>query len=343
MKAAVLTDWKKIEIKEVPKPDISNEECLIKVKYAGICGTDLHIYEGNHPTAKPPVILCHEFLGTIEEIKTDKYCGLKKGDRVVVEPLISCMECDACINGNLQVCRSLKLLGIHTNGGFAEYVKAAAKKVIKVADIVPDEIAALAEPFAVGFHVNQQAGVKIGDNVLVIGGGPIGITIGMVAREAGVNDVVFSEINPDRIKLLKEFGFNNIINPVEEDAMEKVKEYAGIKGFDIVYEVTGTKSGIALALDACKIRGTVLQAGIPGKAPEVQLVKVIFKELKLIGSRNYSFEHFVKGVKTIEKIVEDKKYDLSKLISDIRPLEKVEEAIVDVKNGKNLGKVLIKL
>jgi threonine dehydrogenase-like Zn-dependent dehydrogenase len=114
MKAAVMAEWGKIDVKDVQVPEPGEEECLIKVRYAGICGTDLHIYEGHHPTAKTPLIPGHEFVGTIERINSKRQTALRVGDRVVVEPLISCGTCEACREGNVHVCRSLKLLGIHT-------------------------------------------------------------------------------------------------------------------------------------------------------------------------------------------------------------------------------------
>ena len=342
MKAAVLTEWGKIEIQEVDIPDISKDECLIKVKYTGICGSDLHIYKGLHPTAKAPVILGHEFTGTVEAVDSVNYPDLQKGDRVVVEPLISCGVCEACRSGNPHVCRNLKLLGIHTNGGFAEFVKVPTKKVIKISENIPDRIAALTEPFAVGFHVNQRAGVRNGDNVLVIGGGPIGIIVGMVASISGAARVVFSEVKEERIEQIKSFGFD-VINPVSEDAMARVDMLTASEGFDVVFEVSGSQQGLLFATKSCKIRGTIVPVGFPGKVPEFDVMKVIFKELNVVGSRVYTFDDFTKTTLMLEKIISKKLFDLDQLISDTCILENLEEAIISMKEGKNLGKILIKI
>ncbi|MFC5652856.1 zinc-binding dehydrogenase [Paenibacillus solisilvae] len=341
MRAAVLTNWENIEIKDVPIPEIGEEECLVKVRYTGICGTDLHIYGGHHPTAQAPVILGHEFVGTIERIQTKYPTNLKPGDRVVAEPLISCGICEACKEGNWHVCRSLKLLGIHTNGGFAEYMKVSVDKVIKVDDRLSDRVAAMAEPFAVGFHVNQRAGVKNGDRVLVIGGGPIGLIVGLVAREGGAAEVAFSEINPIRIEQVKSFGFTSVINPVEEDAAARAAELTAGEGFDVVIEVSGSQAGLLFATQACRIRGTVVFVGFPGKVPQVNVLQGIFKELTMVGSRVYTFSHFQKTVKLLENMAAAKQYDLENLISDVCPLDKLGESIQTMKEGKNLGKILI--
>lgn len=343
MKAAVMTNWGNIEIQDVPVPELGDDECLIKVLYTGICGTDLHLYEGHHPTAKAPLIPGHEFVGTIERINTSRPTSLQAGDRVVVEPLISCGTCEACREGNVHVCRSLKLLGIHTNGGFAEYLKASLDKVIKIDDGISDQIAAMTEPFAVGYHVNRRAGVKQGDRVLVIGGGPIGLIVGLVARENGASQVAFSEINPARIEQVRSFGFTDVINPAAEDAAARVGELTSMEGFDIVIEVSGSQAGLLFTTQACRIRGTIVFVGFPGSTPQVNVLQGIFKELTFVGSRVYTLEDFHNTVKLLGGMAADGRLDLEKLISDVCPLERLESSIHTMKEGKSNGKILIQL
>ncbi len=342
MRAAVLTEWEKIVIQDVDTPEISGNECLIKVKYAGICGSDLHIFGGHHPTAKAPVILGHEFVGIIERIDTGKYPHLKKGDRVVVEPLISCGSCEACRAGHHHVCRSLKLLGIHRNGGFAEYISVPAEKVISISDSISDEIAALTEPFAVGFHVNARAGVKNGDNVLVIGGGPIGLIVGIVASISGAAKVIFAEVKQERIDQIRSFGFG-VIDSRKEDVISEVGSNTGGEGFDVVFEVSGSQQGLGLAVQACKIRGTIVPVGFPAKVPEFDIIKVIFKELRVVGSRVYTLEDFRKTTVMLEKLILNRSFEIDRLISDEYPLENLQEAILSMKQGRNLGKIMIKI
>ncbi|MDF2921832.1 MAG: zinc-binding dehydrogenase [Paenibacillaceae bacterium] len=340
MKAAVLKEWQQVQVQDVPVPQLGEEEVLIKVKYAGVCGSDVTIYKGKHPTARTPVILGHEFTGTIVQVNSGKRTDLKPGDRVVVEPLISCGECAACRAGNWHVCRTLKLLGIHTDGGFADYVKAPAAKVIKLKDSISDRVAALTEPFAVGFHVNQQAGIKAGDKVLIIGGGPIGMVIGIVAKRCGAEKIVFTELNDARIEIIRSFGFE-ALNPTRDDVSALSAELTGGAGYNVVFEVSGSQPGVVSATELCGIRGTVVLVGFPHKSPEVDVLKVIFKELNLVGSRVYTFEDFTRTVRMLEELVETKQYDLERLISDTMPVEKAEDAIQQMIRGENLGKILL--
>lgn len=340
MKAAVLTAWNQIEQQDIPVPEIKAGECLINVICAGVCGSDVYIYGGHHPTAVTPLVLGHEFVGVVEDIKPTKPTDVSVGDRVVVEPLISCGACEACREGNWHVCRSLKLLGIHVNGGFAEHIKVSADKVIKISDSVPDRIAVLTEPFAVGFHVNRRAQLKNSDTALIIGGGPIGLIVGMVAKVSGASQVVFSEINPARIELIRAFGFH-AMNPTEEDPAAHINELTNNAGFDVVFEVSGSQPGILLATQACKIRGTIVPVGFPAQKPEFDVLQVIFKELTLIGSRVYTFSDFKKTVKMLENIVVNSLFDVEKLISDSYSLAEFETAIRKMKAGKNRGKILI--
>ncbi|MBC8080757.1 MAG: alcohol dehydrogenase catalytic domain-containing protein [Gorillibacterium sp.] len=340
MKAAVLNQWEQIEIVDVPVPVLGDEEVLIKVKYSGVCGSDVTIYKGSHPTAKTPVILGHEFTGVVERVNSTKRHDLKQGDRVVVEPLISCGDCAACRAGNWHVCRSLKLLGIHSNGGFADYVKVPAAKVIKLKDSINDRVAALTEPFAVGFHVNQRAGTKAGDKVLIIGGGPIGLIVGIVAKRCGAERVVFTELNEARIDIIKSFGFE-AINPTQEDVAALSSEITEEAGYDVVFEVSGSQVGLLSATDLCAIRGTIVFVGFPHKRPEFDVIKTIFKELTIVGSRVYTFQDFTRTVRMLEEIVETKQYDLERIISDTMPLEKAGEAIKKMIRGENLGKILL--
>jgi 2-desacetyl-2-hydroxyethyl bacteriochlorophyllide A dehydrogenase len=338
MKAAVLTEWKHIELQDIPVPEIGEGECLIRVKCASICGSDVHIYEGHHPTAVTPLVLGHEFVGVVEEIKPQGPTDVAVGDKVVVCPLISCGVCEACQEGNWHVCRNLKLLGIHINGGFAEYVKVPADKVIKVNDTLPDRIAALTEPFAVGFHVNQRAGLSIGDTALVIGGGPIGLIVGMVAKMSGAAQVIFSEINPARVEMIREFGFT-AVNPTEEGAIARISELTEDIGFDIVFEVSGSQAGLLMATQTCRIRGTIVPVGFPASKPECDILQVIFKELTIIGSRVYSFDHFKRTTKILEGIT--KLFDVDKLIYELRSLDELETSFQTMKEGENRGKILI--
>ncbi len=339
MKAALLKTWTDMEMKDVEKPQINEKEALLKVIYGGVCGSDITVYKGLHPTATAPVVLCHEILATIEELPPSYTGCFKVGDKVTVNPVIECGVCPACVNGYGNVCGSLKLLGIHENGGFAEYTKAETKRLVAVDTSISDEVLSLSEPFAVGYHVNHRSGIRAGDNVLIMGAGPIGIVVAMVAKEFGANRVVISEINEERIKMVQSFGFETV-NPLKVDLVETSKEMTNGLGFDIVYEVSGSKAGVMAMADCCRVRGTLMSLSLAGIPYEFPIGKVSFKEMTLVGSRLYSQDHFERGVALLPSMA--KKYDLAKLVTEIMPLDDVQKAIDMMQKGENLGKILIK-
>ena len=190
MKASVLTDYGKIEYTDIPDPQPGDDEALIRVAYSGVCGTDVHVYQGHHPAGIPPVIMGHEFSGTIVEVGKNNKKGLKKDDRVVVQPFLSCGICDLCITGRENVCADLKIFGIHIDGSFAEYVKAPVQRIHLIPKGMDFKLAALIEPLAVAFHDVRSSGLNVGQGVLVIGGGPIGLLIAAVARTAGASRIL---------------------------------------------------------------------------------------------------------------------------------------------------------
>jgi len=194
MKAAYYAQKQNIELVDLDLPKPKKDEALIRVKYAGICGSDLHVYHGAHPTAKFPVIPGHEFVGELVELGEDAVTDIKPGEIVVAQPFSSCGVCEACISGNDNVCRDLKLLGAHKDGCFAEYVTVQAKKMYRIPGGVDLKLAALTEPLAVAVHDVRNSGLKVGQTALIIGGGPIGIFIAMVAQLAGAQ-VYISEVS----------------------------------------------------------------------------------------------------------------------------------------------------
>ncbi len=339
MEAMLLKEWGNMVKTDVEKPKAQNGQIVIKITFAGVCGSDVTVYSGKHPTATAPVILGHEILGVIEEIGTGVSEEFKLGDKVTVNPLISCGVCEACLGGHKHVCKTLKLLGIHENGGYAQYAVANADMVVKVSEDIDDKVAALAEPFAVGYHVVSRSELKVGQTALVIGGGPIGTVIAVVARAAGASRVVISEPNDARRSLAESLGFE-VVNPIKEDVSKRFCDLVGPNGFDVVFETSGSKAGILLTTVACKIHGTIVPLSLSGAPVEFCLGSVSFKEQRVVGSRVYPYLDFVSGVRLLEKL--SKTEDLSKLVSDILPLSEAQKAMDYMINGTNTGKILLK-
>lgn len=342
MKANVLTDWEKLNLLEIQKPIPQKGEVLIKVLYGGVCGSDVTVFHHRHLTATVPRIMCHEILGIVEEINTDAPVSYGVGDRVVVHPLQDCGVCDACLDGNFHVCKDLKIMGLHIDGGFAEYVCAQDKRVFPVADDIPDKVAILIEPMAVGFHACSRAEVLPGENVLIIGGGPIGICCAVCARYFGASKVVIAELNPERLELIQSFGFD-VIDSGKQDLYTAVAEMTNGDGFDKVFEASGSNSGALALASVTKIRGVAVLVGIPSLPREYQTNKMVLKEVSISGSRVHTLKDFERAVEMVHKLYRSEGFAFERLISAEFELGELEEAIHLQESGTNNGKILIRI
>ena len=340
MKAAWLKDWKNVSCEERPMPVIGPGEALVRVKYAGVCGSDLHVYNGHHATAIKPVVMGHEFSGEIAEVGEDGRHRLNPGDRVVVQPFTACGVCDTCVQGRDNVCRQLKILGIHIDGCFAEYVKVPQKKVYKIPDNVSFRLASLTEPLAVAVHDVRRSRLAVGETALVIGGGPIGLLIAMVARFAGASRVVISEPNKYRIGIAQSMGFE-VIDPLTPGAEQAMMAMSDGEGYDVVFESSGTMPGSALMTRAAKIVGRVIVVGIPRTKPEVDIGAIFAKELDVLGVRIHSQLSFAAAVDVLGK--GDLATELESLITHEFALADIRKAIEFSQEDDEHIKVVLKV
>ena len=342
MKAAVIEEFNCIEMKEVPEPKLGYDEALLKVEYAGICGTDVHIFEGHHKQSKPPLIPGHEFVGRLVKVNTDKPIDFKIGQRVVAQPLTGCGKCELCIQGRDNLCVDLNIFGVHSNGCFAEYIKVPLRKVYAISENIDPKVVALVEPLAVAMHDVRRSKLTVGQSVLVVGGGPIGILIAMVAKLSGASKVVISEINENRIKFTEDMdmGFE-MINPLKNDMDSKIKELTDNMGFDVVYEVSGVQAGADLMTKAAKTGGTIMMVGIPVKSYIVDTGAVTLKELKMEGVRIHAQINFAAAVEVIKNNVFNEK--LKRLITNEFNIADIKEAMEFSIKDKDHFKVLLKM
>ena len=338
MKAAVLKNWLDLELCDIPVPVPGENEALIKVKRAGVCGSDITVYRGKHMTATVPTVLCHEILGTIESLPEDYDGKFKLGQRVLMNPIISCGKCAACQRGLPWVCENLKLLGIHVDGGFAEYTKVGVDKLVALDEDIPDEVAILGEPFAVGQHVMVNSQVQKGDKIFISGGATVGLYIAVFAKAAGAGRVIISEINEPRRKFVESMGIETI-NPTETDAMDLMREVTDGHGFDIVYDTSGAPSCVLQMPDLCRCGGKMLSLGLSGDAYPIVIGKVSFKEIKLIGNRLYSQEDFEQGVRFLED--NWREMHLDRMVTDRLGLSEINKAIQMMLDGTNICKIII--
>lgn len=329
MKAIVYHGSNNVSLDNVPVPEIKANEVLIKVHYAGICGSDLNIYVGAHPRAKAPLVPGHEFSGVIEEGNGH----FAKGTKVTVRPLISCGHCYACESGNSHVCASLKLYGIDTDGGMAEYVKVPADVVHVLPDNMPMTIGAFVEPLAVGVHAVSRAKMQAGDSVVVFGAGTIGFCVASVAAACGAKQVIIVETNPFRLGLAKEAGFI-AINPADTNVVDKVLELTGGTGADVVFDCAAHPSVAAVLTKLVRVQGTIEIVGSYKKPAEMALLDIEFKELTIVGTRVYVKRDFETAIKLIQA-----GFPYERLITVYAP-EQAKEGFDICLNGGNVIKVM---
>jgi 2-desacetyl-2-hydroxyethyl bacteriochlorophyllide A dehydrogenase len=337
MKALMYDAKETLSVENIPEPIAGSGYAKLKVIYGGLCGSDIHMAEGALRRVVKPVVPCHEFIGNIVEIieKTGGDSGFKVGDRVTAEPLISCGVCEACKKGNYHVCRSLGLYGTDKNGGFAEYVIVPIDKLLHIPENISDEKAALVEPTACAVHMVNRVGVNVGDSVLILGAGPIGMLLAMVTRLAGATTIVLSDINEFRMNMAKELGFEVI-----DARTAKRADYlmpVGAEGYDICMEVASTKATLFNALELAKVRGKVLAAGVFSFDPEIPFREMIYKELTIIGSRVYRIWDF----KTALELLSREDFNAEILVSRITDIDHlIEDGFRAATGGENIMKVL---
>jgi 2-desacetyl-2-hydroxyethyl bacteriochlorophyllide A dehydrogenase len=311
MRAGVYLGKENIQVQEWPVPKPAAGEVLVRVRYAGICGTDMLIYGGKHPRVVPPRVLGHEVFGSVVEVRPPADATWKEGERVAVYPLISCGTCAPCREANAHVCEKLGLIGIDVDGGFAEYVKATPDQLVPVPDGVSDEQAALVEPLSVAVHVVRTSGFRTGDTALVIGGGPIGNLIAQVLRASGARTVIVSEVKEFRRGLAERLGFATV-NPAAEDLREALRRIGGEPFVDRVFEATGAPAAYRDALQACKVRGEIVFVGLPKAPPELDVLNLVFKEIQTTGARVYARKDYYGALALLER----RAVDVAPLITD---------------------------
>jgi 2-desacetyl-2-hydroxyethyl bacteriochlorophyllide A dehydrogenase len=336
-KAAIYRGDKRfsVEQKDVPPPGAG--EVQIKVAYCGICGTDLHIYQG-HMDARVGFerTIGHEMSGVISAVGAG-VDGLKDGQHVVVRPLDHCGDCPACDAGHEHICHNLKFIGIDTEGAFQEAWNVPAHTIHVLPDTLDLSHAALIEPLAVACHDVKRANLQQGEDVLVIGGGPIGMLVALVARDAG-GSVTISEVNENRLAYAKSLGFE-VINPLKEDAAALVHERTGGKGADVVFEVSGSQPGVDLMTEAAASRGRIVMVAIHATKPQVDLFKFFWRELDMLGARVYHKDDYESAMQLLANGV----VDCSSFITDIQPLDQIEGAFKALTENPNAMKSMIRV
>jgi L-gulonate 5-dehydrogenase len=273
-----------LETFEIPAPEQPGSgEVLVKTMRAGICGSDLHILHGSNPFARYPRIIGHEFAGVIESVGPGVDI-LAPGDRVVVDPVVSCGHCYACRVGRPNVCGNLEVFGVHRDGGFRDKLVVPAMNCVKVPNSMPYEIAALAEPFSIAANVLLRTGIDAGDTVLIYGAGTVGLTVLQVAKLHGARCVI-SDIDSARLERAKAFGADVTIHSREKSVPDLVANENDGLGPTVVIDGAGVPG---LLDEACRVASPAGRVGLLGFSPapcNISQQEIVKKELTLVGSR----------------------------------------------------------
>ncbi len=334
-KAAFYERNKQIRVGETETNPPGPNEVQIKVAYTGICGTDLHIYHGDMDwRVAESQVMGHEISGTVAALG-EEVEGLEVGQPVTVMPLDPCGACPACRAGHSHICHNLNFLGIDTQGGFQTYWTVPAHTVFPLPEELPLRRAALVEPLAVACHDVRLGDVKPGDTVVVLGGGPIGTLVALVARDVGAN-VIISEINPARIEVGRSLGFE-VINPNETDLVALVEEKTRGARADVVFEVTASSAGAAIMTELVRTRGQIVVVGIFSDPEKVNLFRILWRELRVRGARVYESQDFEKAIGLADR----GDLPLDTLISEVYPLERLGEGLEELTRGGGVMKILI--
>lgn len=330
MKAGVIKGINKLAVEEYPIPEIKPGTALVKVHFAALCGpTDDAILKGLHPRARFPLIACHEFSGEISAIDSEA-SYFKPGDHVVINPLVSCSKCGVCREGNQYICENLQLIGIDCNGGFAEYCAVPVENLVKLPDTLELNVAALAEPMAVGVHAVVESGLHLGNTALIYGAGPIGLFVAEACRYAGASLVTIVDINEKRLEFAESLGFS-VINNSTWTGKDKLMK------FDYVFETTGSDKVLKDAVELVRIKGTIMIVGKFDYDALFDFHTVLFNEITVKGARVYRQKEFMTAV----DILSNGSARYEAFISDYISIEQFEEVFKTFRTRKNLSRIVV--
>lgn len=334
MKASVYKGNKTFEIIEKQIEEPKEGEVRVKVAYCGVCGTDVHIYHGMmDKRVQIPQVIGHEMSGIIDAIGKG-VTGFKVGEKIVVRPLDNRAE-KPSDKGYSHVCKELKFIGIDSPGAMQEYWNVPAFTLHKLPEATDLKLAALIEPLSVACHDIRMSALKKGETAVVLGGGPIGILVALVAKEKGA-DVIISEVNPIRIEKAKKLGFD-VVNPAETDLVEYVDKKTDGRLADVVFEVAGVQPALDVMTEVAGIRGRIVMVAIHGEPKPISLFKFFWKELNLVGARVYEAEDYEEAI----ELITSGNLPFEELITMEAPLTDIQKLFEEIDSNPEGMKYLI--
>ena len=317
---------KPLKVEAIPIPELSPGEVLVNVKACGICGSDIHIvYEGVTPTAYSPITLGHEPSGVIAALG-DEVKDWRIGERVAVNPFVTCGKCVNCLSGNSQICLFRRVIGIHIEGGLAEFLKVPSKNLVHLPESIPFDQGGIAvDAVATPFHaITKRGALRVGEKVAVFGCGGLGIHGVQIAKICGASLVIAVDTTNSALERAKKVGADEVINPRRENPVRKIKEMTGGMGVDLAVEFIGIKETIEQAIGCVRTGGRVVVVGLGPEAislpPPAAFVR---SELSFLGS----YGSATSEMQSVINLVASKKLNLSESITKRFPLEEVNKGL----------------
>ena len=342
MKAIQLIGKEQIRLTEVPVPAIGDGEALLRVRAASICGTDVRMFKNGYKNVSPenPLIIGHEFAGDIVAVGKNVK-GVTVGQKVALAPNMGCGKCDHCVRGETHLCEQMTAFGINIDGGFAEYVRIPENAIIQgniapLAEDISYQEAALVEPLSCVYNGQKLLGMRPGDDVLVIGMGPIGIMHIMVAKVFGAGRIFVNDLSRERVDKAVELFPD--VNPIYGDVKEGFEKY-GVKGVDVCVIAAPAAVAQSQSLEYMNMNGRLLFfGGLPESKQVVPINSnlIHYKQLRIQGCTKQS----VGDYRLCAKLVNDKRIPLGLIMSDGYPIEKFEKALANAAAAKGLKHVI---
>ena len=335
MKAIIFEEPHVARLADVPDPTPEPGQAVVRTRLTGICGSDMHAYLGSQPFFEYPQIPGHEVVGDV--VDPNGASHLREGQRVTLDPTISCGHCRPCRLGRYNCCANIKVIGVHAPGTMADLFVAPHERLHPVPEGVPDELAVLAEPLSIALHAVDRTELLEGDRVAIIGSGTIGLSVLLMAQARGARCMV-ADIEPSRLALARQMGAEVTVNAAERDSVEAALDWTDGEGTAVSFEAVGSPPTIRQAADMAASAGRVVIVGLCMKDVSLPGAMFVRKELEVIGSRLH--QH------TVEKVVEmldEQTIDPRPMLTDIRPIDQFASALDDLHNrGSDFIKIALR-
>jgi len=340
MRQAIMTSPGIIEYREIPKPDSPGPvEVMLKIERIGVCGSDIHVFHGEHPATSYPVVQGHEYSATIHAVG-EQVRGVRPGMKATAWPQLVCGTCGPCLRGQYNACQELKVQGFQSNGVAQDYFVVPEERIIPIPDSMSLDQGALVEPAAVGAHSTSRTTGIEGKNVLVSGAGTIGNLVAQFARARGAAKVLITDISDYRLEIARECGIDGVLNVAKTPFEEGVNAYFGKAGFQIGFEAAGVQQSLDVLMAHVEKGGDIVILGVYSENPTVNMYFLGEHELNLFGSMMYRKEDYEEAV----RMIDSGKIATAPLISKHFSFESYLEAYQYIeKQGDRTMKVMIDL